>query len=320
MGKSSEVLFRRYDLNPIITSSDLPYLANTVFNAGAIKFNEKILLLLRVEDRRGISHLLVAKSDDGITNWKFDDKPTFIPEPDKHHEEMWGVEDPRITYMEELKQWAVVYTAYSHMGPLVSLALTRDFVHFEKRGPIMPPEDKDAAIFPVRFNGRWALIHRPVISAPTASAHIWISFSPDLKHWGDHKVLIRAREGGWWDSKKVGLNTPPIKTDDGWLVMYHGVRETASGDVYRLGLALLDLEDPSIVRYRSKEWVLAPQEKYEREGDVENVIFPCGWVCENNDLKLYYGAADTSIALATARLDHVIEWLKETGERNPSCV
>lgn len=320
MGKNSEVLFKRYDRNPIITVNDLPYLANTVFNAGAVKFDGKVLLLLRVEDRRGISHLTVAKSENGITNWKFDDKPSLVPEPEKYHEEMWGIEDPRITYMEELKKWAIVYTAYSHMGPLVSLVLTKDFINFDKKGPIMPPEDKDAALLPVRFNGRWALIHRPVISAPTASAHIWISFSPDLKHWGDHKVLIRARGGGWWDSKKVGLNTPPIKTKDGWLVVYHGVRETASGDVYRLGLALLDLNDPSIVRYRSNEWILAPQEKYEREGDVENVIFPCGWVCDGNDLKLYYGAADTSIALAMARLDHVLEWLKETGEKDPVCV
>jgi len=317
--KSSELLFRRYNLNPIITVDDLPYIANTVFNAGAIRFKNKVLLLMRVEDRRGISHLTVAKSEDGITNWEIDNKPTFVPEPEKYHEEMWGVEDPRITYIEELEKYAIVYTSYSRMGPLVSLALTKDFKTFEKQGPIMPPEDKDAALFPVRFNGRWALIHRPVISAPTASAHVWISFSPDLKHWGDHKVLIRAREGGWWDSKKVGLNTPPIKTKDGWLVIYHGVRETASGDVYRLGAALLDINDPTIVRFRSKEWILAPQEKYEREGDVENVIFPCGLVYDGNDLKLYYGAADTSIALATARLDYLLEWLKETGERNPVC-
>ena len=123
----------------------------------------------------------------------------------------------------------------------------------------MPPEDKDAALFPVRFNGRWAMLHRPMPAAASVGAHIWLSWSPDLKHWGDHHILLRARRGGWWDANKIGLSPPPLRTDEGWLLLYHGVRMTASGAIYRLGLALLDLDDPTKVIYRSDEWVFEPE-------------------------------------------------------------
>jgi predicted GH43/DUF377 family glycosyl hydrolase len=174
----------------------------------------------------------------------------------------------------------------------------------------MSPEDKDAALFPVKFDGRWALIHRPV-SAESLGAHIWISFSPDLKHWGDHQILLWARQGSWWDANKIGLSPQPLRTERGWLLLYHGVRTTAAGCLYRLGFALLDLEDPLKVLRRSSEWVFAPREAYERIGDVADVVFPCGWTLVGDEIRIYYGAADTSIALATARLGAVLDWLDE---------
>lgn len=231
-------LFERHPSNPILTFRDLPYRANAVFNAAAAKVREKTVLLLRVEDRRGLSHLTVARSRDGIGGWRVDQQPTFPARPDTRPEEVWGVEDPRITYVEELKRWIIAYTAYLRGGPLVALASTEDFRTFERLGPVMGPEDKDAALFPVRFSGRYALIHRPVPAMQSFGAHIWISFSPDLKHWGDHQILLRAREGGWWDANKIGLSPPPLLTDEGWLILYHGVRSTAAGCLYRLGLAL----------------------------------------------------------------------------------
>ncbi len=309
MNKFNVELFKRYKNNPIITSKDIPYKANTVFNAGAVKFNDEYILLMRVEDMRGISHLTIARSKNGIDNWKIDEKPTLYPEPEKFPEEIWGIEDPRITYLEELKKFAITYTAFSHGGPLVSLALTEDFENFEKLGAILPPEDKDAALFPIKFNNRWAMIHRPVISTPTAAAHIWISFSPDLVHWGEHRILIRAREGAWWDANKVGLSPPPILIPEGWLILYHGVKRTAQGAIYRLGLALLDKENPAKVLKRSDEWIFGPSELYEREGDVDDVVFPCGWIIEDDEVKLYYGAADTSIAIATCSLSELREYI-----------
>lgn len=304
-------LFKRHPRNPILTTEDLPYPANSVFNPAAAIVDGETLLLLRVEDRRGISHLTVARSKNGVTHWRIDPEPTFLPDPKAHPEEIWGVEDPRITYVDELQKWMVAYTSFSRGGPLVSLASTRDFKSFERMGPVMPPEDKDAALFPVRLDGRWALIHRPTPAKAMLGSHIWISFSPDLIHWGDHHILLRAREGAWWDAGKIGLSPQPLRTEQGWLILYHGVRTTAAGCLYRLGFALLDLHDPLRVRRRSREWVFAPSESYERSGDVADVVFPCGWTLRDDEIRLYYGAADTHIALATTRVGDVLEWLEK---------
>ncbi len=302
-------LLARHPANPIITAADLPYAAHTVFNPGATTRDDETILLLRVEDRRGRSHLTVARSVDGATGWRVDEAPSLLPEPDTYPEERWGIEDPRITFLEEEERWIVAYTAYSSAGPLVSLAATEDFESFERLGPVLPPENKDAALFPVRFGGRWALVHRPVTEG--FGAHIWLSFSPDLRHWGEHAMLLPAREGGGWDAGKIGLSPPPLRTDRGWLIMYHGVRETASGAIYRVGLALLDLADPRRVVKRASDWVFSPSEPYERTGDVGNVVFPCGWTLVGDEIRVYYGAADTSIGLATGRLSRLLAWLDE---------
>ncbi len=282
-----------------------------MFNAGACQCGDETVLLVRVEDRRGHSHLTVARSTDGITDWRIDPQPTFIPEPKSFPEEIWGVEDPRLTWVEERKEWIIAYTAFSPSGPMVSLASTKDFKVFDRIGPVMPPEDKDAAVFPRRFEGRYAMIHRPV-SAGAGGAHIWLSFSPDLRHWGDHHILLNARRGSWWDANKIGLSPPPLETADGWLILYHGVRHTPGGCIYRLGLALLDLERPWQVLHRSDEWIFAPEAPYEQHGDVNGVVFPCGWILDEGTglIRMYYGGADSCIALATAQLSEVMDYVK----------
>jgi predicted GH43/DUF377 family glycosyl hydrolase len=307
MERTSRELFIRHPNNPILSVKDWPYAANAVFNAAASEVDGKILLLVRVEDFRGISHFTVARSADGVSKWQIDGEPTLRPDPARHPEELWGIEDPRITWLEELGQWAIAYTAYSKGGPLVSLTTTKDFKTFERLGPVMPPEDKDAALFPRRFEGRWAMLHRPV--STNLPANIWLSFSPDLKHWGDHLEIIYAREGSWWDANKIGLSAPPIETSEGWLVLYHGVRTTASGSLYRLGLVMLDLEDPRRTIRRTDEWIFGPKATYEREGDVDDVVFPCGWTLKGDDINMYYGAADSCIALATAKLSELVEFV-----------
>jgi beta-1,2-mannobiose phosphorylase / 1,2-beta-oligomannan phosphorylase len=305
-------LFSRHSDNPILTASDWPYAVNSVFNPGAALLPDgTTLLLCRVEDRRGLSHLTVARSVNGIDNWQIDSRPTFAADPINFPEELWGVEDPRITYIEELKKYAVVYTAYTRDGPGVSLALTEDFSQFERMGVIMAPEDKDAALLPRRIDGQWALIHRPV-SAPRA--HMWISFSENLYHWGRHKLMLEARRGAWWDANKIGLSPPPILTAKGWLVIYHGVRQTAAGAIYRLGLALFDLMNPEVCLKRGDEWIFGPEETYERRGDVDNVVFPCGTTIapDGDTVRLYYGAADTSIAMATGSIQAMLLALEQT--------
>ena len=304
-----EELFRRYDGNPILTAARWPHMVNAVFNPGVAQFEGETVLLVRVEDRTGISHLSVASSADGLTDWVIDPERRFEPDLDSHAER-FGIEDPRITRCGD--EHLIVYTGYSSDGPLVCLAGTRDFRAFERRGVLMPPEDKDAALFPRQFGGRWALIHRPVATTPKHAAHIWLSWSPDLRHWGDHAILLHAREGAWWDAFKVGLSTPPLLTPRGWLIMYHGVRTTAAGAIYRAGLALLDAERPRHVLARSTEWVFGPDAPYERIGDVDQVVFPGGWVLleDGDTLRMYYGAADTSVCVATASLSRLLDWLE----------
>ena len=285
-----------------------PYTANSVFNPGATTLNGDTLLLVRVEERSGKSHFSVARSRDGYSDWKIDPKPSLVGDPDRY-EETWGIEDPRITKTAD--EYLVVYTGFSRGGPLLCLAGTQDFQSFQRRGVLLPPEDKDGALFPHRFGERWALVHRPVALTEGMGAHIWVSFSPDLIHWGDHRHLIHARRGGWWDSAKVGLGPPPLLTAYGWLLVYHGVRVTAAGSIYRLGLALTAADDPSRLLMRSTEWVFGPEADYERAGDVPDVVFPCGWILEEdgNTIRMYYGAADTSVCVATAQLDRLLAFL-----------
>ena len=312
-----EILFERHGTNPILTSSNWPYPAHTVFNAGATLLADgTTLLLCRVEDRRGHSHLCAARSANGIDGWVVDKKPTLMPHPEAHHEELWGIEDPRITWMPELGKFAVVYTAFSKEGPGVALALTKDFRTFERFGMVMQPDDKDAALLPRRIKGNFALIHRPLTDA---AANIWISYSPDLRNWGGHKPILLARKGAWWDANKIGLSPPLIETKSGWLMIYHGVRNTAAGSLYRLGLALFSLEDPSVCLARGDEWIFGPEAIYERDGDVSNVAFPCGTTLQDDGdtIHMYYGGADTCIALATGSVRACLDWLERRGSVPP---
>jgi predicted GH43/DUF377 family glycosyl hydrolase len=304
-------LLVRHKLNPILTAANWPYPVNSVFNPGATLLADgTTLLLCRVEDRSGQSHLCAARSANGIDGWIIDQTPTMLPDPEHYTEELWGIEDPRITWVPELNQYIVVYTAFTRDGPGVALATTADFITFRRRGVVMAPEDKDATLLPYRIDGRWALIHRPVSSS---RAHMWISYSPDLTHWGGHKLMLEARRGGWWDANKIGLSPPPIETPRGWLVLYHGVRYTAAGAIYRLGLALFDLKTPEICLRRGNHWIFGPEEPYELQGDVGNVVFPCGYTIlpDGDTVHFYYGAADTSICLAVSSINQMLKWLDD---------
>lgn len=303
-------LFKRYEGNPILTAEIWPYKVGTVFNPGAIKFNDEILLLVRVKDRQGYSHLTCARSKDGKTNWQIDSKPTLEADESKG-EAIFGLEDPRIVWLEERQEYVISCVSFcagvADEPSGVSLIITKDFSSFKRLDrPLIPP-NKDASLFPKTFKGRYALIHRPIVGA---RADIWISFSPDLKNWGDNRVLIPARHRSW-DETKVGLGPQPIETSQGWLIIYHGVRKTASGSIYRISMSLLDLDTLQLI-HRSKEWVFGPKEDYERVGDVDDVVFPCGAVVnkKTNELLIYYGAADSVVGLAIANLDEIIAYLK----------
>lgn len=292
--------------NPILTNRDVPFRANSIFNAGAIKFNNMYLLLARVEMPRGRSSFVIARSEDG-ENFKVDNNICLGPEDHKNCYDYveWGIEDPRIIEIE--KVYYICYTGYSRYMPVVILAKTTDFEKFEVIGPITEASNKDAVLFPEKIDGYYWKIDRPTAEE---RRDIWINRSPDLIHWGDFRILL-APVPGTWEGNKIGASTPPVKTDKGWILMYHGVRSFGMGVLYKQGVAILDLHQPWKVTARCEEPVLYPEEHHERIGDVGNVVFSNGWVIEDNgDIKIYYSGADTNICLATTSLDYLVSICK----------
>ncbi len=301
-----EELFVRDHRNPLITSKHLPYQSNAVFNAGAADLGDEVLLLIRVESTSGRSHLIVARSRDGITDWEFEPKALLHPAQGFDYENN-GVEDCRLTWMEDLNTWAIAYTGYSDYGPGVALATTEDFKTADRIGFIFAPDDKNAALFPRKFGDRYAMLHRPSVGGGS----VWLSYSPDLRHWGSPTVVLPVRGGPWWDGARVGAGLPPIETEAGWLLIYHGVKHVAGGPIYRLGAALYDLENPEQLISRTRRWLLGPEEDYERTGDAPNVVFATGGFIRDEKLWMYYGAADSRICLATAPLSDLLDELHD---------
>ncbi|SFM83873.1 glycoside hydrolase family 130 protein [Thermodesulforhabdus norvegica] len=295
-------VFQRHPKNPILTREDVPYLCNTVFNAAVCKFNDEYLMLIRVEETSGISHLTLARSKDGV-HFTVDKEPWIRPSEDPEYEpyERYGVEDPRITQIDD--EFLITYVAYGPYGPRTGIGVTRDFRTFERICLMTESDNKDCVIFPEKIGGMYVRLDRPG-GMGGRRACIWISYSPDLIFWGRSKMLLAPEPG--WGASKLGVSTPPLKTEKGWLVLYHGVRETASGRIYRVGAMLLDLEKPDRIRAYTPRFILAPREYYERVGDVPNVVFPCGFTAENGIMRVYYGAADTCICLAEAPIDEII--------------
>jgi predicted GH43/DUF377 family glycosyl hydrolase len=305
---SERELFHRHPANPILTAANWPYPINAVFNPAAAALDGETILLARVEDRRGISHLTVARSANGIDDWSIEPTPLLAPD-EKTASEQWGFEDPRVVWVEELGRWVITCTAYGPAGPAVFLATTIDFNTVERYGIVRHPEDKNAALLPHRIDGRWVLLHRPKTQFGGAHGEIVLSRSADLLSWSAPEQVLQPRAGAWWDSLRIGLGPPPLRTEHGWLLVYHGVKETVGGELYRVGLALLALDEPTRVLRRLPTWILAPLAPYERTGDVPNVVFPCGLLhhAPTDEVRLYYGAADSAICLATAQLADLIE-------------
>jgi len=297
-------VFSRSPRNPIITRDLVPFSAAAVYNPGVAEHDGDVVLLLRIEDRRGFSQLHVARSKNGVTDWEINPEPFLgYGVPEYHYEEL-GCEDARITYVEEDKCYYVCYVAYSPLGPAVGLAKTKDFSEATRIGLIFSPNNKDAAMFSEKIDGRYHILHRP---AAGALEHIWTASSSDLRDWGMPHVVVAERGGPWWDGVKVGAGPPPLKTDHGWLLAYHGVKYYGSQMIYRMGLAELDLEKPHKALRRVPQWIFEPEAHYEVTGVMPNVVFPTGWLLRGDDLWMYYGAADTCVCLATAKLKDLID-------------
>ncbi|MBS4177588.1 BtaManbiosPhlase [Lederbergia citrea] len=346
----------RYEENPLITPEDVKphrddFEVIGAFNAGVTKFNDEIIMLLRVAERpinrnpdivkvpvwspdvkeleildiniddpsydftdsrtissignkdgfvylTSLSYLRIARSKDG-RHFTIDNAPFIYP---SNKLEAFGIEDPRITFIGDT--YYIYFSAISSVGVGVSLVSTKDFINIEHHGMIFAPENKDVTIFPEKINGKYYALHRPVPKSAGAP-EIWIAESDNLRYWGNHKHLIGLREG-MWDNGRIGGGAVPIKTERGWLELYHGA---SLDNRYCMGALLLDLDDPSRVIARSDSPLLEPEAEYEVNGFFDNVVFSCGVIVEGDVVKMYYGVADRSMACAELSLEDILNSL-----------
>jgi len=297
-------LVTRYEGNPILTKDDIPYPVQTVHNAGVAKFDGRYIMLFRSHLDTGRSIIGIAESDDGF-NFKPRPQPFMVPsnEPPFAEYEAFGVEDPRITALEGA--YYITYSAYSEHGVRTGLARTADFESLERVAFITQADYRNTVIFPEKIGGRYVKMDRP--NSEISPWSIWVSFSPDLRHWGDSRVIIKPVKYHW-DEMKIGPGAPPVRTDRGWLSIYHGVFATMDGCVYRLGVALHDLEDPARILGVGDRWILQPEDAWEVVGYVHNVVFTCGAVAEEDGtLKLYWGGADKVMCAGTAIIEELVQ-------------
>lgn len=289
------MMLRRHPANPILLPQ--PHHAwesLNVFNAAVVYHHDLFHMLYRAQGLDYVSHIGYAVSEDGVHWWRLD-RPVFSP---REPWEARGVEDPRIVFLEGA--FYMTYTGYSTEGTRAALARSTNLITWERLGVVLPDEDnKDHVLFPERIQGRYAMLHR-------RPPDIWLAFSDDLKHWTDHTVILRPRPGTW-EHRKIGAGAPPIRTEHGWLLIYHAVDAQR---VYRLGAALLDVQDPTRVLARLPDPLLEPREPWEIKGDVPNVVFTCAAVVRGDDLYVYYGGADRVMGLAMGSLSALLEALK----------
>ncbi|MGM0439525.1 MAG: glycoside hydrolase family 130 protein [Chlamydiota bacterium] len=291
-------LVTRYSGNPILTKDDVPYPVATVHNAGVVKYRDKYIMVFRSHKLNGRSILGIADSDDGY-HFEVRSEP-FMVAGDIYEE--YGVEDPRISCIEG--EYLITYSAYSRYGVRIGLAKTTDFQTVERLSYITQPDGRNVVIFPEKIGGQYVRLDRPHTEINKWS--IWATYSPDLIHWGNSQHIINPLQYHW-DEMKIGPGAPPVKTPHGWLNIYHGVFETMAGAVYRLGVALHDLENPAKILGIGDSWILEPQDPWERTGYVSNVVFSCAAVPEDDGtLKIYWGGADTVMCVGEASIEELV--------------
>ncbi len=296
-------LIKRFKNNPILTADDVPYPVATVHNAAVIKHQGLYIMIFRSHLHNGRSILGKAVSENGF-DFKVDTAPFMVPSKEGEFAlyEEYGLEDPRITFIDG--EYLITYSAYSRHGVRIGLARSSDLIHVDRVSLITEADYRNVVIFPEKFDGLYARLDRP--HSEISPWSMWISFSPDLRYWGDSKVIMKPAMYHW-DEMKIGPGAPPIKTRHGWLNIYHGVFPTMDGSVYRLGAALHDLHDPGKIIAVGDNWILQPEDPWEVTGYVHNVVFSCAAVPEDDGtVKIYWGGADKVMCAGTAKISALV--------------
>ena len=295
----------RYSRNPVIPKNIIPT-SNSVFNSAVVPFEGGFAGVFRCDDKARLMQVHAGRSRDGYS-WEIDEKPIRFTADDPEVLVSEYKYDPRVVWIED--RYYVTWCNGYH-GPTIGVGYTRDFIKFHQLENAFLPFNRNGVLFPRKIGGKFLMLSRPSDNGHTPFGDMYISQSPDMCHWGEHRFLMRPIGG--WQATKVGAGPIPIETTEGWLLFYHGVLTSCNGFVYSMGAALLDVERPWIIRYRTAPYILAPETDYERVGDVPNVFFPCAALADpdTNRIAVYYGAADTVTGLAFGYADEIIAFIK----------
>lgn len=296
----------RYKDNPIIGRNPIKEVAR-IFNSAVISYDDAFIGVFRAEQTNGIPYIYFGRSRDGI-HWEFDEeKIAFTDEQGQPFMPVYAY-DPRMVKVEDTYY---IMWCQDFYGASIGMAKTKDFKHFVRVENPFLPFNRNAVLFPRKINGNFMLLSRPSDSGHTPFGDIFLSESPDMVYWGKHRHVM-GKSSEWWESVKIGGGAAPIETSEGWLLFYHGVTGTCNGYVYSIGGAILDIDQPSIVKYRCENFLLTPEEWYEERGFVPNVTFPCATLhdAKTGRIAIYYGAADTYVGLAFTTADAIVEYIK----------
>lgn len=304
---SKEVMWR-YDKNPVIGRYDIPT-SNSIFNSAVVPFKNGFAGVFRCDNRRVQMNIFAGFSPDGL-HWQINHDPIDFQPFGDHFVHSDYKYDPRVTYLDG-KYWITWCNGYH--GPTIGVGFTEDFKTFYQCENALLPFNRNGVLFPEKIDGKYALLSRPSDNGHTPFGDIFLSFSPDMKYWGEHRHVMSPMpfEQSAWQCTKVGAGSVPILTEEGWLMFYHGVITTCNGYRYSMGAVLLDKDEPWKVLRRSKDYLLAPAALYELTGDVPDVVFPCAALTEGDKVCVYYGAADTCVGIAFGRISEILNWLKE---------
>lgn len=304
---SKEIMWR-YDNNPVINRYDIPS-SNSIFNSAVVPFKDGFAGVFRCDNRRVQMNIFAGFSDDGL-NWRINPEPIDFKPFGDHFVHSDYKYDPRVTYLDG-KYWITWCNGYH--GPTIGVGFTEDFQTFYQCENALLPFNRNGVLFPAKIGGKYALLSRPSDNGHTPFGDIFLSFSPDMKFWGEHRHVMSPMpfEQSAWQCTKVGAGSVPILTEEGWLMFYHGVITTCNGYRYSMGAVLLDKDEPWKVLRRSKDYLLAPAAIYELTGDVPDVVFPCAALTEGDKVCVYYGAADTCVGIAFGKISEILDWLKK---------
>ena len=306
----SDVVWR-YSHNPVIDRNPIPC-ASSIYNSAVVPYQGGFVGIFRTDYRSVLPFLHFGRSQDGL-HWDIDhEKIEFVDEAGKKVPPMQYAYDPRLVKIEDT--YYITWCNCYH-GPTIGVAKTKDFKTFAQLENAYLPFNRNGVLFPRKIGGKFVMLSRPSDNGHTPFGDIFTSESPDMCHWGKHRWVMGSGLQ-WWQGRKIGAGPIPIETSEGWLLIYHGVLDTCNGFVYSMGAALLDINEPHKVLYRTNQYLLTPEQPYEVTGKVPNVVFPCAALCDaaTGRLAIYYGAADTFTALSFTRVDELISFVKQNSQ------